>query len=217
MEMSREQLAFRMISSLGRVDQGHMRTGMFGDEDWARINSAIAQMKTAPIYIDDSGALTPTEVRARARRLARERRTARADRHRLPAADAGGGHQGEPRDRDLRDLALAQGAREGTEGAGDRAVAAQPQRRAAHGQEAGDVGPARMRHRRHAGRAGRRASRADPRTGRARDRACWPSTSDQKIVAADVRPGLVGRRQADQATRTGERPRFCARPASIAC
>jgi replicative DNA helicase len=72
MEMSREQLAFRMISSLGRVDQGHMRTGMFGDEDWARINSAIAQMKTAPMFIDDSGALTPTEVRARARRLARD-------------------------------------------------------------------------------------------------------------------------------------------------
>ncbi len=72
MEMSREQLAMRMISSIGRVDQGHLRTGMFGDEDWARINSAIAQMKTAPIHIDDSGALTPTEVRARARRLARE-------------------------------------------------------------------------------------------------------------------------------------------------
>jgi replicative DNA helicase len=61
-----------MISSLGRVDQGHMRTGLFGDEDWARINSAIAQMKNAPMYIDDSGALTPTEVRARARRLARD-------------------------------------------------------------------------------------------------------------------------------------------------
>ncbi|HEX7374890.1 MAG TPA: replicative DNA helicase, partial [Steroidobacteraceae bacterium] len=74
MEMSREQLAFRMISSIGRVDQGHMRTGNFGDEDWARINSAIAQMKTAPLFIDDSGSLTPTEVRARARRLARERK-----------------------------------------------------------------------------------------------------------------------------------------------
>jgi replicative DNA helicase len=73
MEMSREQLAFRMISSLGRVDQSHLRTGMFGDEDWARINSAIAQMRSAPIYIDDSGALTPTDVRARARRLKRER------------------------------------------------------------------------------------------------------------------------------------------------
>ena len=73
MEMSREQLSMRMISSLGRVDQSHLRTGNFGDEDWARINGAIAQMKIAPVYIDDSGALTPTEVRARARRLSRER------------------------------------------------------------------------------------------------------------------------------------------------
>jgi len=72
MEMSREQLAFRMISSLGRVDQGHLRTGNFGDEEWSRINGAIQLMKTAPIYIDDTGALTPTEVRARARRLKRE-------------------------------------------------------------------------------------------------------------------------------------------------
>jgi replicative DNA helicase len=72
MEMSREQLSMRMISSLGRVDQSHLRTGNFGDEDWARINSAIAQMKTAPIFIDDSAGLTPTEVRARARRLQRE-------------------------------------------------------------------------------------------------------------------------------------------------
>ena len=72
MEMSREQLTMRMISSIGRVDQSHLRTGNFGDEDWARINSAIAQMKTAPIFIDDSAGLTPTEVRARARRLQRE-------------------------------------------------------------------------------------------------------------------------------------------------
>ncbi len=72
MEMSREQLAFRMISSLGRVNQSHLRTGMFGDEEWSRINGAISMMKTAPVYIDDTGALTPTEVRARARRLKRE-------------------------------------------------------------------------------------------------------------------------------------------------
>jgi replicative DNA helicase len=73
MEMSREQIAFRMISSLGRVNQGHLRTGRFGDEDWSRINAAISMMKSAPIFIDDSPALTPTEVRARARRLKRER------------------------------------------------------------------------------------------------------------------------------------------------
>jgi replicative DNA helicase len=72
MEMSREQLAFRMVSSLGMVDQSNLRTGRYDDEDWPRINSAINQMRTAPIFIDDSGALTPTEVRARARRLKRE-------------------------------------------------------------------------------------------------------------------------------------------------
>ena len=59
MEMSREQLSMRMISSLGRVDQSHLRTGMFGDEDWARINGAIAQMKTAPIYIAASASAHP--------------------------------------------------------------------------------------------------------------------------------------------------------------
>jgi replicative DNA helicase len=72
MEMSREQLAFRMVSSLGRVDQSHLRTGQFGDEEWSRINTAINMMKSAHIFIDDTGALTPTEVRARARRLKRE-------------------------------------------------------------------------------------------------------------------------------------------------
>ena len=72
MEMSREQLAFRMISSLGRVDQSHLRTGRFGDEEWSRINGAIHLMQNAPIFIDDTGALTPTDVRARARRLKRE-------------------------------------------------------------------------------------------------------------------------------------------------
>jgi replicative DNA helicase len=70
--MSREQLAFRMISSLGSVDQSRLRVGNFADEDWSRINGAISQMKDAPIFIDDTGALTPTDVRARARRLKRE-------------------------------------------------------------------------------------------------------------------------------------------------
>jgi replicative DNA helicase len=72
MEMSREQIAFRMISSLGRVDQSRLRVGNIHDDDWTRINSAIAMMKSASIYIDDTGALTPTDVRARARRLKRE-------------------------------------------------------------------------------------------------------------------------------------------------
>jgi replicative DNA helicase len=72
MEMSREQIGFRMISSLGSVDQTRLRVGNCSDEDWSRISGAISQMKDATIFIDDTGALTPTDVRARARRLKRE-------------------------------------------------------------------------------------------------------------------------------------------------
>lgn len=72
MEMPSQQLAFRMISSLGRVDQTHLRTGRFPDEDWSRINTAVQLMSDAPIFIDDTAGLSPTEIRARARRLQRE-------------------------------------------------------------------------------------------------------------------------------------------------
>ncbi len=72
MEMPSQQLAFRLISSLGRVDQSHLRSGKFPDEDWSRINTAVQLMSEAPIFIDDSPSLTPTEIRARARRLKRE-------------------------------------------------------------------------------------------------------------------------------------------------
>ena len=72
MEMPAQQLAFRMISSLGRVDQTHLRTGTFPDEDWSRINTAVQLMSEAPIFIDDSPSLSPTDIRARARRLHRE-------------------------------------------------------------------------------------------------------------------------------------------------
>jgi replicative DNA helicase len=72
MEMPSQQLAFRMISSLGRVDQTHLRTGNFPDEDWSRINTAVQLMSEAPIFIDDTPGLAPTEIRARARRLQRE-------------------------------------------------------------------------------------------------------------------------------------------------
>jgi replicative DNA helicase len=72
MEMSAEQLTLRLISSLGRVNQTHLRTGNFSEEDWSRIQGAMAQLSVAPLYVDESPALTPTEVRARARRLKRE-------------------------------------------------------------------------------------------------------------------------------------------------
>jgi replicative DNA helicase len=72
MEMPGEQLAMRMMSSLGRIDQHRVRTGKLSDDDWPRLTSAVSLLAEAPIYIDDSPALTPNDVRARARRLARE-------------------------------------------------------------------------------------------------------------------------------------------------
>ena len=72
MEMSTDQLALRFISSLGRVPQGSLRNGKFGEQDWSRISTAIRQMSSAPVHIDDTPALSPSEVRARARRLKRQ-------------------------------------------------------------------------------------------------------------------------------------------------
>ncbi len=73
MEMSAESLALRMLSSLGRINQGHLRSGKLQEEDWPRIDSAMTQLGNASIHVDETPGLTPTEVRARARRLKRER------------------------------------------------------------------------------------------------------------------------------------------------
>jgi len=73
MEMAADALTLRMISSLGRVSQSHLRTGALSAEDWPRITSATEVLSQAPIYIDETPALTPTEIRARARRLKREK------------------------------------------------------------------------------------------------------------------------------------------------
>lgn len=72
MEMSASQLAFRLISSNGRVDQQHLRTGQLEDEDWSRVTSAITLLADTKIFIDDTPALSPVELRSRARRMARE-------------------------------------------------------------------------------------------------------------------------------------------------
>jgi replicative DNA helicase len=72
MEMSASQLAFRLISSLGRINQQHLRTGDLADEEWPRVTSAITLLADAKIFIDDTPALSPLELRSRARRLKRE-------------------------------------------------------------------------------------------------------------------------------------------------
>ncbi len=72
MEMPGEALAMRMMSSLGRIDQHRVRTGKLEDDEWPRLTSSVSLLSEAKLYIDDTAALTPTELRARARRLMRE-------------------------------------------------------------------------------------------------------------------------------------------------
>ncbi len=72
MEMPGDQLAMRMMSSLGRIDQHKVRTGKLDDDEWPRMTSAINLLAETQLFIDDTPALTPTEVRSRSRRLMRE-------------------------------------------------------------------------------------------------------------------------------------------------
>ena len=72
MEMPSDALAMRLLSSLGRVKLQRVRSGRLEDDDWPRLTSTMSLLAEAPLFIDDSPGLTPTEVRARARRLQRE-------------------------------------------------------------------------------------------------------------------------------------------------
>ena len=72
MEMPAEQLVTRMLASIGHVPLNSIRSGRISDDDWVRITAATGQLSEASIFIDESPALTPTDLRARARRLKRE-------------------------------------------------------------------------------------------------------------------------------------------------
>jgi replicative DNA helicase len=71
MEMGASQLALRMVGSLGRIDQSHLRTGRLNDDEWGRLSESVDQLKNASVFIDETAALNPAELRARARRQAR--------------------------------------------------------------------------------------------------------------------------------------------------
>jgi replicative DNA helicase len=72
MEMGASQLAVRVVGSIGRIDQGHLRTGKLSDEEWPRLTEAIEKLRTVSLHIDETPGLTPSELRANARRLARQ-------------------------------------------------------------------------------------------------------------------------------------------------
>jgi replicative DNA helicase len=72
MEMGASQLALRMVGSLGRIDQQHLRTGALRDDEWGRLSEAVEKLGKVSLFIDESGSLSPSELRARARRQARQ-------------------------------------------------------------------------------------------------------------------------------------------------
>lgn len=72
MEMGAAQLAVRVVGSIGRINQGHLRTGKLTDDEWPRLTEAIEKLRTVSLHIDETPGLTPSELRANARRLSRQ-------------------------------------------------------------------------------------------------------------------------------------------------
>jgi replicative DNA helicase len=129
MEMGASQLAVRIVGSIGRIDQGHLRTGKLSDEEWPRLTEAIEKLRNVSLHIDETPGLTSSELRANARRLARQ-----CGKLGLIVVDylqlmsgSSSSMAMKPRHRSGRDLAWPQDAGQGASVSGDCAVAAQPQ------------------------------------------------------------------------------------------
>ena len=72
LEMPGTQLAMRLLSSVGRLDQHRVRTGRLNDDEWQKMTYSLGKLHDAPIHIDETGSINPIDLRSRARRLARE-------------------------------------------------------------------------------------------------------------------------------------------------
>lgn len=72
LEMPGDAIAMRMLSSLGRINQHHLRTGKLREEDWPRITSAVSILSEAKLFVDDTPGISPMDIRARARRVVKE-------------------------------------------------------------------------------------------------------------------------------------------------
>ncbi len=72
MEMGASQLALRMVGSLGRINQQNLRTGKLKDDEWGRLTEAVDKLGKVNMFIDETAGLTAAELRARARRMARQ-------------------------------------------------------------------------------------------------------------------------------------------------
>jgi len=72
MEMGAAQLAVRVVGSIGKIDQTHLRTGKLTPDEWPRLTETIERLRNVSLHIDETPGLTPSELRANARRLARQ-------------------------------------------------------------------------------------------------------------------------------------------------
>lgn len=72
MEMGAAQLAVRMVGSIGRINQSHLRTGRLTDDEWPKLVETIEKLRTISLHIDESAGLTTGEIRSNSRRLARQ-------------------------------------------------------------------------------------------------------------------------------------------------
>ncbi len=72
LEMPSDSLVMRMLSSVGRIDQGNIRTGQLEEDDWPKLEAAARKLKDKLLFIDDTAGLTPNEVRSRTKKVARE-------------------------------------------------------------------------------------------------------------------------------------------------
>ena len=72
MEMPAESLIMRMLSSIGRINQTRIRSGNLTEEDWPKLSAAVSKLKDKPLFIDDTAALSPGEIRSRCKRIQRE-------------------------------------------------------------------------------------------------------------------------------------------------
>ena len=138
MEMGASQLAVRIVGSIGRIDQGHLRTGKLTDDEWPRLTEAIERLRTVSLHIDETPGLTTSELRANARRLARQ-----CGKLGLIVVDylqlmSGSSSNGDNRATELGEISRGQDAGQGAPVPGDCLVSAQPQRGNTHRQATDD-------------------------------------------------------------------------------
>ncbi len=125
LEMSKEQLVRRLFSAVARIDASALRRGFFSREEFALLQEAASFMMNCPIFIDDTPAARVLEVRAKCRRLKRDKNLG-AGNHRLPAADARPQRCPQPGTGDFGNLPLPQGPGQGIGCPGAGFVPTQP-------------------------------------------------------------------------------------------